>query len=133
MGLLAQQGGEPLAGARVLLYRDHRVKQAWIGGKELDDKATYILGTSDYLAKTGWMSPILRKKRLDSTDLTLRDAMMWALAEQGLRWPHALDGRIRIENRATSAPTRIENRATSAPTRIESHAISAPSMPSKRR
>lgn len=109
IGLLAKQGGEPLAGARVLLDHQHRVKSVWIDGKALDDKAHYILGTSDYLAKTGWMSPILRKKHLESTDLTLRDAMIWALAEQGLRWPHDLDGRIRIESH-TSAPHRPASR-----------------------
>ncbi len=109
IGLLAKQGGEPLAGARVLLDQQHRVKNVWIDRKALDDKATYILGTSDYLAKTGWMYPILRKKHLESTDLTLRDAMIWALAEQGLRWPHDLDGRIRIESN-TSTPHRPTNR-----------------------
>lgn len=103
---MVRKGGEPVAGVRVVATPSGRLRGAWIQGEPLDEKKTYILGTSDYLSKTGWMAKAVQGIRLDSTDLTLRDAMIWALAERGMRWSYQLDGRVKIETAATKATSR---------------------------
>jgi 2',3'-cyclic-nucleotide 2'-phosphodiesterase (5'-nucleotidase family) len=103
LDIFAEKRGEPIAGARLVIdVEGKKASSILIQGEPLVRTREYLLGTSDYLVMTGWMSSLLSGKETNSTDLSLRDAMIWGLVERGMRWSYHVDGRVRL---VSAAPT----------------------------
>ncbi len=100
MEVIAKRGGEPIAGVRILISRTKPyLRDVKVGGKSLDSKREYFIGSSDYLTRTGWLSPFLRKKSLYLTGLTLRGVFQWGLKTRVIPLVPRLDGRVTLVKR----------------------------------
>jgi 2',3'-cyclic-nucleotide 2'-phosphodiesterase (5'-nucleotidase family) len=96
---LCKRGGEPIAGAT--LWMDAKRKQAHhvrIAGKALRLKKTYFLGTSRYLAKTGWMSRYTKGIPMQLTPLMIRDGVIKGFKNKRLRTKGTLTRRIQLKS-----------------------------------
>lgn len=104
---IAAHRGEPVAALRMRI--DVGTKQAHeleIGGKPLDPTAAYRVGTSDYLARSGWMSEIVADQPMVSTGYLMREAIAEGLlkrARAGGRLAPRVDDRIRMNTEPTPA------------------------------
>lgn len=92
LAAIAKRGGEPFAGARVWVDRKgNRLRKVRVGGKPLEPRRRYRLGTSDYLAQTGFLKSLLQGKSLHFVNVTLRGAVQWGLKRKKQpiagRWP----------------------------------------------
>ena len=146
LGRLAQKGGEPIAGGRLVIEpKQGRVSHVMIHGKPLQPEREYILGTSDYLAKSGWIKPYVRGISLQLTKIALRDAVIWGLRYNLEPLQPRVEGRVRYKVHPSGAwPFRFQDpryiatwsfssqviRPTSRPHRSRPPARRLPSQPS---
>jgi hypothetical protein len=103
--LIAQKGGEPLAGARVEIDpQSGRATNVEVGGRPVDPRGRYRLGTTDYLAESGWLHAAVDGRPLSRTGILMRDAIVTRLRARDARGEilrPAIDDRIRIAPGAT--------------------------------
>lgn len=96
----ASDGGWPVSAGITMVIKDKKAVQVTINGKPLDEKATYVVANSDYIANGGDGCDMLRKiPKLDKGYL-LRDAMIDYITEFTQKG-QPLDPKI--ENRVTNA------------------------------
>jgi 2',3'-cyclic-nucleotide 2'-phosphodiesterase (5'-nucleotidase family) len=83
---VARRGGEPISGAKLLLKRGKKpsLSRAWINGKPLQQRRTYIVGSIGYLVKTGYLKPHMKGIAFEKTNAMLRDVMLWSVKQKGL-------------------------------------------------
>lgn len=96
---IAAIGGEGLAGCE-LVVKDNQVQSLLIGGKPVEDDASYWMATIDYLADgNSGMSVLEDAEERINTGLRLRDVMIQyiqQLTAQGKEVSSAFDNRINI-------------------------------------
>jgi 2',3'-cyclic-nucleotide 2'-phosphodiesterase (5'-nucleotidase family) len=97
---IAKKNGEPVAGLRMLIDPAVPVAtEVTVGGRPLEPTRTYHVGTTDYLAESGWLSDLAKGHPLAHTGILMRDAI---IARFRLRGPAgaplapAVDDRIRL-------------------------------------
>lgn len=97
LSVVAQRGGEPIAGARIWVSQTRPyLRKVQVGGKAVDPKRMYNLGTSDYLVQTGWLKPFLNLQSLRFTRYSLREAFQWGLRHRAVPLVSRLDGRVSV-------------------------------------
>jgi len=98
--LVAKKGGEPVAGARFMIDpAAGRATEAEIAGQPLDLTRRYRLGTTDYLAESGWLHAAVDGLPIIRTGILMRDAIVDGLRARDARGEvlrPSLDDRIRI-------------------------------------
>ena len=94
---IINKGGEPVAGIKLQIDRKKkRILHVMINGRPLKAQRTYYIGTSDYLSRTGWLSLHHKKKPWRSTNIMLRDAVVWGLRYNFTSLWTPIEGRIRF-------------------------------------
>jgi len=104
--LVAQKGGEPIAGARLLIDPvAGRATGVEIAGHPLEAARRYRLGTTDYLAESGWLHAAVDGLPILRTGILMRDAIVEGLRARDARGEvvrPAVDDRIRLAPGASS-------------------------------
>lgn len=89
-----------IVGGVRLVYKDHRLVSAEIGGEELDDEKIYNLATVDFLLNGGdHISAARNAVDLIETGILLRDSVLpyvRSLYAQGKNLEYVVDGRITV-------------------------------------
>ena len=97
---IAKKNGEPVAGLRMLIDPTiPRATEVAVGGQPLDPARTYHVGTTDYLAESGWLSDLAKGHPLARTGILMRDAIIArfrARGPAGAPLAPAIDDRIRL-------------------------------------
>jgi 2',3'-cyclic-nucleotide 2'-phosphodiesterase (5'-nucleotidase family) len=74
---IAKKNGEPVAGLRMVIDPAVPVAtEVTIGGRPLEPARTYHVGTTDYLAESGWLSDVAKGHPLSRTGILMRDAII---------------------------------------------------------
>lgn len=97
---VAKKKGEPVAGLRLAIDpAAGRATEVRIQGREVDPARRYRVGTTDYLADSGWLSDIVKGQTIIRTGILMRDAIVQRFevrAQAGGALAPALDDRIRV-------------------------------------
>lgn len=97
---IARKGGEPVAGLRFLIDGSGdtaEAKNLHVAGQALDLAATYQVGTTDYLAESGWLSGLVQGAPMRRTGALMRDVIAERLKlvdAQGAQLQPKVDDRI---------------------------------------
>lgn len=98
---IAKKNGEPVAGLRLhIAPAAAKATNIEVGGKPLVADATYHVGTSDYLADSGWMSELVKGRPVKRTGILMRDAITARFKARGdANTPLAplVDDRIQVD------------------------------------
>jgi 2',3'-cyclic-nucleotide 2'-phosphodiesterase (5'-nucleotidase family) len=96
MDVMAASGGWPIAGASYVI-ENKKANNIRIGGQPLVEEKTYRVVLSSYLADGGDRLEMLRGKEVKELNVLLRDALIEAFRERGLRGEKisaVIDGRV---------------------------------------
>jgi hypothetical protein len=106
LDLVARKGGEPLAGARLVIDPTAgRAHEVTVNARPLDPSARYRLGTTDYLADSGWLHEVVDGLPVTRTGILMRDAIVTRLRERDARGEvlrPVVDDRIRLVSGAAA-------------------------------
>lgn len=97
---IARKGGEPVSGLHFELRGSGDAAEAsnvFVAGQPLDATATYQVGTTDYLAESGWLSGLVKGAPMRRTGALMRDVIaerLKALDAQGMQLQPKVDDRI---------------------------------------
>ena len=97
---IARKGGEPVSGLRFVILGTGDAAQATqttVSGAPLDPAGTYQVGTTDYLAESGWLSGLVKGAPIRRTGALMRDVIadrLKALDTQGRPLQPSTDDRI---------------------------------------
>lgn len=99
---IAKLGGEGLSGARLVITKDGKLKDAKINGQEIDPDKLYTVATLDYLAEgnDGMTAFLEATERVCPEKATIRQIIVNYIEEmekKGKSVTAALDGRITVE------------------------------------
>jgi len=98
---IARKGGEPVAGLRFELVGAGDAAEAKgvsVAGQALDPDTTYQVGTTDYLAESGWLSGLVKGAPMRRTGALMRDVIadrLRAIDARGAQLEPKMDDRIR--------------------------------------
>ena len=99
--LIAKKNGEPLSGLRLVIDAiAGAASDVQVGSLPIDSDALYAVGTTDYLAESGWMSAIAEKLPTSRTGILMRDAIAQHFREvhaRGETLSPIMDDRIRTQ------------------------------------
>jgi 2',3'-cyclic-nucleotide 2'-phosphodiesterase (5'-nucleotidase family) len=96
----AAKGGWPVAGITMII-NNNKADSILIGGKVLDETATYVIAQSDYVANGGDDSEMLRGIPIINKGYFLRDALIeyiQELTKQGKPVSATIENRVRNAN-----------------------------------
>ena len=103
--LIAKKNGEPEAGLRMAIDPSAgEASDVQVGGVPLDPAKIYHVGTTDYLADSGWLSALVSKLPTNHTSILMRDAIIQQLRARPAGSPPLappMDDRIRLKPGAT--------------------------------
>jgi len=97
---IARKGGEPVAGVRFEIHGSGdtaEAKNVFVASQPLDPAATYQVGTTDYLAESGWLSGLVKGAPMRRTGALMRDVIaerLKAVDAQGVQLQPKVDDRI---------------------------------------
>ena len=99
---IAKLGGEGLSGARLVITKDGKLKDAKINGQEIEPDKLYTVATLDYLAEgnDGMTAFLEATERVCPEKATIRQIIVNYIEEmekKGKSVTATLDGRITVE------------------------------------